>query len=286
MQPPRPSPTPTWHNDTYPAISPSRPEISASGKRIIITGAGSGIGRETALAFAAAGASYIALLGRTKDALKQTAASLPASASSSCHVVDITRKDCLATVAATIGTWDVLVLSAGYISAKSTIQESNFEEFWQSFETNTKGTYTSLHAFLPTANPSHATVLAITSGTTTLPPSAVPGLSAYTTSKLAQIRLIECLAAENKNVFAATVHPGLVETTIFAKSGAKKETLPMDKVQLPAHFVVWLSSPEAAFLNGRSVWANWDVDELKAKAKDIQQSQLFTSCINGWPYSH
>lgn len=56
-------------------------------------------------------------------------------------------------------------------------------------------------------------------------------------------------------------------------------------VQLPAHFTVWLASPEAAFLNGRSVWANWDVDELKAKAEAIQQSQLFTAGINGWPFT-
>lgn len=56
-------------------------------------------------------------------------------------------------------------------------------------------------------------------------------------------------------------------------------------VQLPAHFIVWLTSPEGSFLNGRSVWANWDVDELKAKKDSIQQSQLFTAGINGWPFA-
>ncbi len=39
MKPPLPSATPTWHNDTYPAIAPSRPELSAVGKTVIITGA-------------------------------------------------------------------------------------------------------------------------------------------------------------------------------------------------------------------------------------------------------
>lgn len=38
MQPPMPSATATWHNDTYPAISPSRPEVSAKGKTIVILG--------------------------------------------------------------------------------------------------------------------------------------------------------------------------------------------------------------------------------------------------------
>jgi NAD(P)-dependent dehydrogenase (short-subunit alcohol dehydrogenase family) len=112
----------------------------------------------------------------------------------------------------------------------------------------------------------------------------VPGLSAYMASKLAQVRLVEYLAAEQPNVFAATVHPGMVETDIFTKSGAKAEALPMDTVQLPAHFVVWLASPEGAFLKGRSVWANWDVEELKSQAGEIQASLKMTSGLNGWPY--
>ena len=55
-------------------------------------------------------------------------------------------------------------------------------------------------------------------------------------------------------------------------------------VQLPAHFMLWLSSPEAAFLKGRLVWANWDVDELKSQVKEIQSGQQSTSGIIGWPY--
>lgn len=38
MQPLLPSATPTWCNDTYAAISPARPKVSASGKRLVITG--------------------------------------------------------------------------------------------------------------------------------------------------------------------------------------------------------------------------------------------------------
>lgn len=285
MQPPLPSATPTWRNDTYAAISPSKPELSASGKTVVITGAGTGIGRETAVAFAAAGAAHVALLGRNSDSLKQTASALPSSVSTSSHVVDVTQEDALAQVAKAIGKWDVLVLGAGYVSSPSTIAASDFKEFWQSFETNTKGTYASLHAFLPTANAAHASVVALTTGTTALPASMVPGLSAYMSSKLAQTKLIEFLAFEHPNLFAATLHPGMVETGIFTKSGASADSLPMDKVQLPAHFTVWLTSPEASFLNGRSVWANWDVDELKAKKDAIQQSQLFTAGINGWPFA-
>ncbi len=39
MKPPFPSATPTWHNDTYPSFSPSRPELSVAGKAVVIAGA-------------------------------------------------------------------------------------------------------------------------------------------------------------------------------------------------------------------------------------------------------
>ncbi|KAF9876189.1 short chain dehydrogenase reductase [Colletotrichum karsti] len=285
MQPPLPSATATWRNDTYDAISPSRPELSAAGKTVIVAGAGSGIGRETALAFAAAGAARVILLGRSEGALRATAASLPSSVPSEVFVADITSEETLVKVAAAIGRWDVLVLASGYTSPPSPIAGSSTDEWWQNFETNTKGTYLVTKSFLSTTNPSHAAVVALTSGTTALPVSMLPGLSPYMASKLAQTKIIEFLAAENPNLFAVTLHPGMVETDIFKKSGAKAEALPMDKVQLPAHFTVWLTSSEAAFLNGRSVWANWDVEELKKSAETIQSGTLYTSGINGFPFS-
>ncbi|TKW56776.1 3-hydroxybutyrate dehydrogenase type 2, partial [Colletotrichum tanaceti] len=242
---------------------------------------GSGIGRETALAFASAGAARVIVLGRTKATIAETAKSLPPSVQNEVHALDITDEEALTKVAAAVGQWDVLVLTAGYVSNPSPVAGSASDEWWQSFETNTKGTYLVAKSFLPTANPSHASVVALTTGTTALPAVALPGLSAYMASKLAQTKIIEFLAAENPNLFAATLHPGMVETDIFKKSGAKAEALPMDK----AHFTVWLASPEAAFLNGRTVWANWDVEELKNSAGAIQSGQLLTSGINGWPYT-
>jgi hypothetical protein len=56
-------------------------------------------------------------------------------------------------------------------------------------------------------------------------------------------------------------------------------------VDLPANFAVWLASTEASFLNGRYVWANWDVDELKARADEIQADGLLTGSVLGWPFS-
>jgi hypothetical protein len=39
---------------------------------------------------------------------------------------------------------------------------------------------------------------------------------------------------------------------------------------LPGHFAVWLTSPEADFLKGRFLWSHWDVEELIAKKQQIE----------------
>lgn len=114
---------------------------------------------------------------------------------------------------------------------KSHKYKADFRACFSDPQTNTKGTFLAVHTFLPTANKAKATVLALTTGTSAMPAARLPGMSAYMTSKLAQIKFIEYLAAEQPNVFAATVHPGMVETEIFAKSGANADKLPMDKGQ-------------------------------------------------------
>jgi len=44
----------------------------------------------------------------------------------------------------------------------------------------------------------------------------------------------------------------------------------VNAVSLPADFMVWLASSEAAFLKGRYVWANWDVEEMLARKEEIE----------------
>jgi NADPH:quinone reductase-like Zn-dependent oxidoreductase len=73
---PFPSPTSTWHTKTYQSISPTRPELSAKGKTVVVTGGGTGIGAETARYFAEAGASRIAIFGRREQPLLDTKASI------------------------------------------------------------------------------------------------------------------------------------------------------------------------------------------------------------------
>lgn len=94
-------------------------------------------------------------------------------------------------------------------------------------KTNVKGTMIATNVFLPTANPTHAAVVALTAAVI-FPVAKLNGLSAYISSKLALIKIIEFLAAENPTVFAAALHPGMIDTNILRNSGADPGTLPLD----------------------------------------------------------
>lgn len=50
--------------------------------------------------------------------------------------------------------------------------------------------------------------------------------------------------------------------------------------------MVWLASPEASFLKGKYIWANWDVSEMKARAEEIANSDLLTMKLGGWPFPY
>lgn len=51
--------------------------------------------------------------------------------------------------------------------------------------------------------------------------------------------------------------------------------------ELVSHFLTWFTSPDADFLKGKFVWANGDVDELKAQSDDIKDSLLLRVLLNG-----
>lgn len=47
---------------------------------------------------------------------------------------------------------------------------------------------------------------------------------------------------------------------------------------------MWLASPEARFLKGKYLWSNWDVDELKSRAKELEESTQLNIDLVGWPF--
>jgi hypothetical protein len=70
-------------------------------------------------------------------------------------------------------------------------------------------------------------------------------------------------------------HPGFVFTPMNAEHGYTRESLPFDDESLPGNFYVWAATKKAAFLHGRFVWANWDVNELIAMKPKIEADKGF-----------
>ncbi|KAL4869150.1 hypothetical protein BDV12DRAFT_196583 [Aspergillus spectabilis] len=52
-------------------------------------------------------------------------------------------------VAAAVGTWNVLILDAGYLSIPAPLKDGSTDEWWLNIETNVKGTMIASKVFLP-----------------------------------------------------------------------------------------------------------------------------------------
>ena len=110
-------------------------------RSIVVTGAGSGIGRATAQAFLAAG-DRVALLGRRADALAQTAAGHPLAQVVPCDVTDESQvAAAFAAVVAQAGRVDVLFNNAGMSAPGRTIDEISLADWLEVVNVNLTGAF-------------------------------------------------------------------------------------------------------------------------------------------------
>jgi NADP-dependent 3-hydroxy acid dehydrogenase YdfG len=86
------------------------------------------------LAFAEAGAARLVLLGRKEKTLSETASALGSKVKVSSFAADVTDERALRRVAGEVGSWDIMILNAGYLSAPAAIKDASVTDWWQSFE--------------------------------------------------------------------------------------------------------------------------------------------------------
>lgn len=227
-----PSPTKTWHSTVYLSVSPSRPELSVARKVVLITGGGSGLGPHIAHAFATAGSTSIALVGRTLSTLQSTAFSLKSSFPSIkvlTLVADIVDKSAIdaafAETKAKLGPIDIFVSNAAYFPDAAMIGDVHIDEWWKGVDVNLKGSLVLVQAFLKNMA-EKPTILHVTTAGAHLP--AIPSLSGYAVSQLAGLKFFEYVVAEYPEVRVMNIHPGAMDTAMGAKGSNAGVKIPMD----------------------------------------------------------
>lgn len=170
---------------------------------------------------------------------------------------------------------DVLVNNAGVFSSTGPIASVDPSEWWRDFEVNVKRMFLVTRAFLrllkgPTGTgagtESRKKAWIVTMATGMATTGVFAGMSSYSISKLAALKVGEYVAAEYPNVSIVVLQPGVVMTDMVLE-GFKRFAL--ETPELVGGVGVWLSTEDARFLSGRFVSANWSADELKAREKDI-----------------
>ncbi|KEF57399.1 uncharacterized protein A1O9_05316 [Exophiala aquamarina CBS 119918] len=290
-----PSFTKTFHRDVYPGISPTRPELSAVGKIVAVTGAGGQIGKATCKAFARAGAKHIIMLDLNLDNLQTAKTEIeqdPECQTSILHLfaVNITDqaaiKETFSKIESAFGIVSVLVNNAGYQPSPQRYRYAAIDEWWKGLEVNVKGSFIVTqefvqHAALDNSKTAAPTLINISSVLAHwgIRQGYVNGHTSYSSAKIAMTRAMEILQEEEPWLRVFNVHPGLVATPMAAKSGTLSVSI--DNVNLPAFFAVWVASDEAEFLKGRFLWANWDISELQQQKKEILDQDLLRLNLYG-----
>jgi NADP-dependent 3-hydroxy acid dehydrogenase YdfG len=191
-------------------------------KTAVVTGAGSGVGRATAILLAANG-WRVTVVGRREEMLEETA-SLAGKASSQlfvvpCDIGDLNAVERMAkSVLEEFGSVEVLVNAAGTNVPQRSLERVSMEDYHQMIASNLHGAYYCLQAFLPEMRRRKSgTIVNIVSeaGRRASPKSGV----GYVISKFGMAGLTQSInAEENGNgIRACSVFPGDIDTPLLDK---------------------------------------------------------------------
>ncbi|THY10096.1 NAD(P)-binding protein [Aureobasidium pullulans] len=278
--------TKSLRRDVYPAIDPKNPKLNAAGKVVLITGAGGGIGGETARAWAIAGAEGIILVGRKAAQLQEPAEAI-ASINKKVKVLIVTAdltseadvEELFSQAKTTFGKVDVVVNTAGTMTG-GPIGDMTPQQWWTDFEVNVKGTYTLIHHFIKTFGSTGTLINLVSLGAS----MTAPGISSYSTSKLAVIKLSEYLDAEKPDLRVFTLHPGIVAATESKRGMVVDAFTPFakDPGMLTGAVSLYLATPKAEYLRGGFMSVNWDVEEMEKHRYEIKEKKLLKlAFLNG-----
>jgi len=241
-----------------------------AGKRAIVTGAGSGIGRASALLFAAEGARVIAV-DKAGAAVEETVAAIKAAGGTGIAIAaDVgSESDVQGLVERAAMDWgglDIVYANAGISGGWTPILEQSVELWQEVLRVNLIGPFLAIKHAAPVMAKQGGGAIVCTASVAGLRASA--GGSAYSASKAGVISLVQTAANDlaGTGVRVNAICPGLIETgmtkPIFDGARARgsvdrigqlNPTLRYGVPREIASMALFLASDEASYVNGQAL---------------------------------
>lgn len=231
-----------------------------AGKHALITAAGQGIGRETALMFAREGAVVIAtdINPDSLERLEREASNIQTA------ILDVTSKEAIDKLIAKLETLDIVFNCAGFVPNGSLLDCSE-ADWYRSFSINVDSMFHVCRAVLPAMlRQGSGSIINMSSVASSV--KGVPNRFAYGATKAAVIGFTKALAADyvTQGIRCNAICPGTVQSPSLDErlrqtgdyERAKAEFVarqPMGRIGDPkevAALATYLASPEAAYTTG------------------------------------
>jgi NAD(P)-dependent dehydrogenase (short-subunit alcohol dehydrogenase family) len=254
-------------------------------KVAVITGAGSGIGKATALLMAQAGAK-IATIDRTPEESQKTVAQIEQEGGEGLvTIADVSQPDqmeqAFRQIAAKFGHIDIVFANAGINGVWAAIDELSAEEWDRTLDINLKGTFLTVKYAVPYLKQQGGAIV-ITASVNGTRIFSNTGATAYACSKAAQVAFTKMVALElaKHKIRVNVICPGAIDTRINDKTQRRE----LEKIQEPVEFpkgkipltegepgkseqvaqlVLFLASDAASHISGTEIWIDGTESLLK-----------------------
>ncbi len=245
-------------------------------KVALVTGAGSGIGRASAIALAKEGYA-IGALSHTPDEIERLAEEIRSAGGNALALVaDVADEGQMAKAVDMLlgefGRVDTVVANAGINGVWAPIDDLKPEEWDKTINVNLRGTYLTVNKTVPHMKGAGGSIIIVSSinGTRTF---TSPGATAYTVTKAGQLAMAQQLALElgQHNIRVNAVCPGAIETSIDDNTHIRDADETKVPVEWPegdipitggkagmaedvADLIVFLASDKSRHITGSPVW--------------------------------